>query len=420
MEWESWIPVLYGNDPGEQKNQKQRYLKLAENFKEKFGQQPRYWFSTPGRSEIGGNHTDHNHGRVLAASVNLDAVAAVSPTDDENILIYSEGFDRPFTVALNDLIKKEGEIGTTSALIRGIAAKLKDLGLTIGGFKAYVESKVLPGSGLSSSATIEVLLGTIFNYLYNDGKIKPEVIAQIGQYSENHYFNKPCGLMDQMACALGGLLFIDFEEPAKPKFKKIELDLEKYGYRLLVVNTGGSHADLTSDYASIPLEMKQVAKFFGKKVLRSITIKDFLNNLPTLRKKVSDRALLRAYHFLIENERVLNQFKALQNNDFESFLQLINESGASSLKWLQNIFTTKMPEEQSLTLALALTENFIHQTGQGACRVHGGGFAGTIQVFLPTNFVESYRKLMEPVFGAQSVSVLQIRSHGTICLNVIS
>lgn len=417
MYWKNWLPILYGNDSLELENQGKRFEELLQLFKNQFEEEPHYWFSTPGRSEIGGNHTDHNHGRVLAASINFDAIAAVNSTKQNKITVFSKGYTSPFVVDLSDLKPKSEEQETTTSLIRGIAARLKELGFNVGGFNAFIDSWVLPGSGLSSSATIEVLIGTILNHLYNKGQIKPEVIAQIGQYAENHYFGKPCGLMDQMACSIGGMLFIDFENPQKPKFKTLPIDLGKFNYRLLVVNTGGSHADLTDDYASIPQEMKQVAGFFGKDYLRQISLQELLSKMSHLRQNVSDRALLRAYHFLLENERVLDQFKALQNNDFDQFLKLINESGNSSFKWLQNIFTPKMPESQSLALALALSENFIQTLGQGACRVHGGGFAGTIQVFLLTEAITAYRELMEPIFGQGSVSVLQIRSIGSVCLN---
>lgn len=417
MDWKNCLPNLYGNETSELEKQHKRFEELLHLFKNQFEEEPHYWFSTPGRSEIGGNHTDHNHGRVLAASINFDAIAAVTSTKQNKITVFSKGYTSPFVVDLSDLKPKSEEQETTTSLIRGIAARFKELGFNVGGFNAFIDSWVLPGSGLSSSATIEVLIGTILNHLYNKGQIKPEVIAQIGQYAENHYFGKPCGLMDQMACSVGGMLFIDFENPQKPKFKTLPIDLGKFNYRLLVVNTGGSHADLTDDYASIPQEMKQVAQFFGKDYLRQISLQELLGQMARLRQNVSDRALLRAYHFLLENERVLDQFKALQNNDFDQFLKLINESGNSSFKWLQNIFTPKMPESQSLALALALSENFIQTLGQGACRVHGGGFAGTIQVFLPTEAITAYKELMEPVFGQGSVSVLQIRSIGSVCLN---
>ncbi len=417
MQYEGILEALYGKQSSEIQRQVERYRFIKQRFEQKFKEQPDFWFSTPGRTEIGGNHTDHNHGKVLAASVNLDAVAAVKPVENGSITVFSRGYDEPFIVQLNDLHKQEEDKGTTTALIKGIAAQLKALGFKVGGFQAYIDSEVLPGSGLSSSATIEVLIGTIFNHLFNDGKIPLQQIAQIGQFAENEYFGKPCGLMDQMACAIGGILSIDFKNPTDPEFSKIDFDFEKEGYRLVVVNTGGSHADLTEDYAAIPNEMRQVARYFGKNVLREVQAEAFYQALKSLRASVSDRAILRAFHFFNENQRVTEQVKALKEKNFPKFLRLIHASGQSSIKWLQNIFTPQAPEQQSLTLALALSEHFIDTIGKGACRVHGGGFAGTIQVFLPENEIEAYSNLVSPVFGHQAITVLQIRSQGTIKLH---
>ncbi len=417
MQYEGILEALYGKQSSEIQRQVERYRFIKQRFEQKFKEQPDFWFSTPGRTEIGGNHTDHNHGKVLAASVNLDAVAAVKPVENGSITVFSRGYDEPFIVQLNDLHKQEEDKGTTTALIKGIAAQLKALGFKVGGFQAYIDSEVLPGSGLSSSATIEVLIGTIFNHLFNDGKIPLQQIAQIGQFAENEYFGKPCGLMDQMACAIGGILSIDFKNPTDPEFSKIDFDFEKEGYRLVVVNTGGSHADLTKDYAAIPNEMRQVARYFGKNVLREVQAEAFYQALKSLRASVSDRAILRAFHFFNENQRVTEQVKALKEKNFPKFLRLIHASGQSSIKWLQNIFTPQAPEQQSLTLALALSEHFIDTIGKGACRVHGGGFAGTIQVFLPENEIEAYSNLVSPVFGHQAITVLQIRSQGTIKLH---
>ncbi len=403
---------LYGNS--EIQLQKKRYARIKDKFEQKFGETPEHWFSTPGRTEIGGNHTDHNHGRVLAASVNLDAVAAVSANDDRTITLYSEGYDQPFVVALDDLEKKKSEEGTTTALLRGIAFRLQQLGYEIGGFKAYIQSDVLPGSGLSSSAAIEVLIGTIANHLFNNGRIPAQELAIIGQFAENAYFGKPCGLMDQMACAMGGIITIDFKDPAQPVTEPIDFDFGAQNYRLLVVNTGGNHADLTDDYAAVPAEMKAVASALGKSVCREITLSEWLNNLAGLRAKVGDRALLRAFHFIRENERVVQQVEALKTNRFQDFLQLVNASGDSSFKWLQNIYTTKNVSEQGITLALAISEAFIDEIGEGACRVHGGGFAGTIQAFLPQAAVKEYVQRIERVFGQGSVNVLDIRRFGSV------
>lgn len=407
---------LYGT--AEIQNQKNRYQQIQRSFKQKFGTLPHYWFSTPGRTEISGNHTDHNHGRVLAASVNLDAVAAVLPNDKPEIIIYSEGYDEPFTVLLDDLGKKVREESTTTALVRGIAFRLRQLGYKIGGFKAYVQSDVLPGSGLSSSAAIEVLIGTVLNYLYNNGQIPVQEIAITGQFAENEYFGKPCGLMDQMACAVGGIITIDFKDPTNPEVEPIAFDFKAQNYRVIVVNTGGSHADLTEDYAAVPLEMKAVAAALGKSVCREITLKEWSDNLPVLRAKVGDRALLRSFHFIRENERVDKQVDALRKNRFQEFLRLVKESGDSSFKWLQNIYTVKNVKEQGVTLSLALSEAFIDEIGEGACRVHGGGFAGTIQVFLPLEAVEEYVRRLEPVFGKGSVNVLEIRPFGSVMVKL--
>ncbi len=390
---------------------------LVDKYKQRFQENDLHFFSTPGRTEIGGNHTDHNHGRVLAGSVNLDSIAVAAITNSNTITLHSEGYPNPFCVNLNQLEKIPAEKETTSALIRGIAARFKQLGLNIGGFNACVTSDVLPGSGLSSSASIEVLIGTIFNYLFNAGQISPQEIAIIGQYAENEYFGKPCGLMDQTTCAVGGIVTIDFENPNKPVVKKVNFDFASQNYCLLVVNTGGNHADLTDDYASVPREMKSVAHEFGAEVCREIHYDDFINKIRALRPKVSDRAILRAFHFLGDNARVVEQVAALEKGDFLKFLSLVNDSGNSSFKWLQNIYTTKNIHEQGVSLALAITEKYISDIGEGACRVHGGGFAGTIQVFLPNETVSDYTKLIESVFGEGKSSALSIRPLGTLYLN---
>lgn len=412
-EFRSAINQLYGE--GAQKHYP-RFERLINQFEQRFDRQPTEFFSSPGRTEIGGNHTDHNHGRVLAASVNLDSIAAASPNDSGFVTIYSQGYDKPFVVDLSDRKPVPEEKGTTNALIRGIAARFAELGYKIGGFDACFASDVLPGSGLSSSASIEVLIGTILNSFSNNNKIKPEEIAIIGQYSENKYFGKPCGLMDQTACAVGGIVTIDFADPTKPIVEKVDFDFEAQNYSLVVVDTGGNHADLTDDYAAVPAEMKAVARQLGKTVCREISMDELLAHAGDLRKSVGDRAFLRAFHFIQENERVVVQVQALRDNDFERFLKLVNESGNSSFRWLQNIYTTKNVSEQGVTVALALTELYLNRIGAGACRVHGGGFAGTIQVFIPNDAVAGYVELMEPVFGPTSVHVLNIRSIGAVSL----
>ena len=321
-------------------------------------------------------------------------------------------------VELDSLAPRKEEEGTTSALIRGIASRMRELGYRIGGFNAYITSEVLGGSGLSSSACIEVLLGSIINHLYNDGKIDEILLAKIGQYAENVYFNKPCGLMDQIACAVGGFVTIDFKDFDNPVVRKIDFDFAAQNYSLLVINTGGSHADLTDDYASVPREMKAVASALGKKVCRELTMEEVIQNIPKLRARVGDRAILRAMHFLSEDQRVVQQVEALERGDFGGFLRLVNESGDSSWKWLQNCYTNKNPHEQGITLALSVTENFLKGSGKGACRVHGGGFAGTVLVFMPNELLDEYVGLIEGIFGKGSVTVLSIRPYGTLCINL--
>lgn len=398
--------------------QKKRYKKIITLFKKYFSENNQLkFFSTPGRIEISGNHTDHNNGKVLAGAVNLDTIAAVSKNNTNKITLYSKGYKQPFQVNLNRLDKIKIEEGTTTALIRGIAYKLQKCGYRLGGFDGIMTSNVMVGSGLSSSASVEVLIGTIFNILFNNQKISPREIALTGQWAENNYFNKPCGLMDQITCSLGGIITIDFKNPQKPVVEKINYDFQSTGYSILIVDTGGSHADLTGDYASIPKEMNKAAQQFGGQVMRDVRLEDLIRNIPALRNKLGDRPLLRSLHFLKENNRVNAEVNALKNNDFSEFLNLITESGNSSFKYLQNCFTANDINNQSIPLALALTEMFIKKTGSGACRVHGGGFAGTIQVFLPENQVDSYKQFISPVFGKNAILKIQIRKIGSCMLN---
>lgn len=410
----SILTKLYGKN--EVEFQKKRYEKLVSLFNKSFMSSPELFFSSPGRTEVGGNHTDHNHGRVIAASINLDAICAVSKTDDMKVSLYSDGFKEPFVVDLQNLVFEQNEVGTTGSLIRGIAKGFEERGLKFGGFNAYMTSYVLVGSGLSSSASVEVLIGKIFGYLYNQNKVNAETIAIVGQYAENKYFGKPCGLMDQMACATGGIITIDFENPAKPKHEKLKVDFNKSGYGLLIIDTGGSHADLTDDYASIPSEMKSVAKFLGKNVCREVSSEELLKNITKIRKKLGDRAFLRAYHFVYENERVVKQVSALKKNNFDEFLKLVSESGNSSFRWLQNIYSTKNVHEQSVSVALSLAEKPVQKYG-GACRVHGGGFAGTIQVFIPNKMVEKFVDSISGAFPKDSIKRLSIRNYGVVCLD---
>lgn len=392
-------------------------------------------FSAPGRTELGGNHTDHNRGKVLAASIQLDALACVSPRTDDTVVFRSSGYP-DVVVDLSDLAPRKDEEGKTEALVRGIAAEFAARGAKVKGFTANANSTVLSGSGLSSSAAVEVLFGAIFDGLYGGGKRSAVELAQIGQKAENVYFGKPCGLMDQVACASGGAVAIDFADPEKPLVRNVDFDLEGAGFALCVVDTGGNHADLTPDYASIPAEMKSVAKLFGKDALRGIERDAFIARLPEVRKEAGDRAALRAFHYFAENDRVEAMTAALERADaakrkpaqegrtaaVEEFLGLVAESGASSWQLLQNVFTTKMPAEQGVSLALAMTDRFLRadraNAGKGVragvCRVHGGGFAGTIQAYVPLSRVDEYIGWMKPVFGDKAVTVLRIRPVGAV------
>ena len=390
-------------------------------------------FSAPGRTELVGNHTDHNRGKVLAASVQLDCIAIVQKRNDNIVFLRSEGFP-DVKVKLTDvngapdLQPKPEEKETTAAIIRGIAAELNRRGRSTGGFSANAASGVFPGSGLSSSAAIEVLIGRIFDSLYNHGKpgLTSLEIAQIGQIAENIHFGKPCGLMDQTACSTGGAVAIDFKDVNNPLVTQVNFDLSAAGYALCVVNTGGSHADLTADYAAIPKEMKSVAAFFNKQVLRELDKETVLSRAAEIRKEKGDRALLRSFHFFDENTRVDVMTKAL--TDMEStaattakqevlnrFMDLANESGDSSWELLQNVYTSANPESQGVSIALALSRDFFRRKNlRGVCRVHGGGFAGTIQAYVPLDAVDEYRANMEAVFGKGAVTPLRIRSVGAV------
>lgn len=388
-----------------------RYSELVAMFTEHFGTAPTRFFSAPGRSEICGNHTDHNHGKVLAAAVNLDIIAAVEPTSDGYVTVKSEGYPED-KIALSDLAVSESEKNTSAALIRGVLAGFMNRGLSIGGFKAYTRSDVLKGSGLSSSAAFEVLMGTILNGLYNDGAVSAVEIAQIAQYSENVYFGKPSGLMDQMASSVGGFTKIDFADPENPVIEAISLDLGAHKHHLCIIDTRGSHADLTPDYAAIPSEMKAAAGELGKSFLRELDRDDIIKNIAKLRESAGDRAVLRALHFMGENVRVDELANAIKNSDFAAFLSVINRSGDSSYKYLQNVYACSHPNEQGVSLALYIASSLL--AGEGACRVHGGGFAGTIQAFVPDHKLSAFVDGMEAVFGAGSCYVLSVRPYGGV------
>lgn len=388
-----------------------RLIDAIEKFEELFGVSREISiFSAPGRTEIGGNHTDHQLGRVLAASVNMDVIAVVSKNDSQVIRVKSQGYPQD-DVDISSLALVEEEKNTSASLIRGMCARFRQLGYAVGGFDAYTTSNVLQGSGLSSSAAFEVLLGTAMNALFCGGKETALSIAQISQYTENVYFGKPSGLMDQSASSIGGFITIDFENKESPKVEKIDFDFAHCGYTLCIIDTHGSHANLTPDYAAIPAEMKKVAAFFGKEVLRQVPEADFYANLPQVRKAAGDRAILRAIHFYGDNQRVLHQVDALKANDFDLFKQLVIESGASSYEYLQNVFSSAYPQEQGVSITLALCERFLRDRG-GAWRVHGGGFAGTVQTFVPADYVETFRSKMDAVLGEGSCHLLSIRPEG--------
>lgn len=394
--------------------QRKRYRAALERFEKLFpDEQEVEIYSAPGRSEVCGNHTDHQNGKVLGVSVNLDVVAIVARSEGSLIQLVSGDFPME-RIDTEKPERREEEQSTTAALIRGVAAGIRNRGYRVGGFKACVISDVPMGAGLSSSAAFEILTGTILSGLYNDGRISPVELAQIGQYAENEYFGKPCGLLDQMACSTGGMVYIDFEDKEHPVAEKVESDFERAGISLCIVETKGSHADLTPDYAAVTVEMRQVARLLGKQVLREIPEEEFYQSLPELRKKVSDRALLRAIHFFEEEKRVETAVAALKASDYNAFLRVIQESGDSSAKFLQNIYSPKDVSSQNITLALAVTEHFLGENG--VCRIHGGGFAGTIQAFVKNEKVEDYREKIEAVFGKGSCHILKVRSMGGICV----
>ena len=391
--------------------QRERYINAIKKFEQCYKPGDVEIFSAPGRTEICGNHTDHQNGEVLAASVNLDTIGIVKKTDDNVIRLVSDNYDE-IIIRLDDVSGKEKEKETTKALIKGVVSGFLERNYSVGGFQAYITSDVLIGAGLSSSAAFETLIGTILSGLYNCGTVSATEIAIIGQYAENVYFGKPCGLMDQMASSIGNLVHIDFANPEYPYVEKIDFDMEKYGYRLCITDTKGSHADLTDEYAAIPKEMKLVAKYFGKEVLRDISINDVLDNITDLRKKLGDRSVLRALHFIYENKRVQKEVSALKAGNIGAFLDDVKASGNSSFKYLQNVYSNQDIKNQDVSLALFVSEMFLGQNG--VCRVHGGGFAGTIQAFVKNGYVENYKYEMNKIFGKDSCEDLRIRKYGGI------
>ncbi len=391
--------------------QKERYVRAIRTFESNYGAGDAQIFSAPGRSEVGGNHTDHQHGEILAASVNLDTIGIVRKTEDNQIRIKSDDYDE-VVISLDDIGVKEEEKETTTALIKGVVAGFVERGYRIGGFYAYETSDVLIGAGLSSSAAFETLIGTILSGLYNDMSISAIEIAIIGQYAENVYFGKPCGLMDQMACSVGNLVHIDFKNPKKPEVEKLDFNMSEYGYSLCITDTKGSHADLTDEYAAVPLEMKKIANHFGKEVLREVRLADVVQSIPQLREKYGDRSVLRALHFFTENERVQKEVNALKWGDMNLFLDNVKESGDSSFKYLQNVYSNSNVENQNISIALMMSDILLKT--EGVSRVHGGGFAGTIQAFVKNDFVLPYKMQMDSIYGEGSCKDLRIRKYGGI------
>ena len=410
-EYNDKLKYLYVCDDDSVKAYADRYIDVIDSFVETYGEaEDIALFSAPGRTEIGGNHTDHQHGCVLAGSVNLDVIAAARPNGTNTVRIQSRGYSMD-TIDLSDLEIHPEQFDKAIALIRGVIKKFVDLGYDIKGFDAYTTSSVLKGSGLSSSAAFEVLVGTIINGLFANSEVNPVEIAKFGQYAENVYYNKPSGLMDQMASSVGSVVAIDFNSTENPIVEKVEFDLAKNGHALCIIDSGADHADLTDEYASVPSDMKEVASFFGKDYLREVDVNEFYANIKNIREKIhNDRAVLRAIHFFNDNERAQKEVKALEANDFEEFRRLIKESGRSSYMYLQNVFAASMPKQQAVSLTLALCDEILGE--RGAYRVHGGGFAGTVQAFVPFDMLNEFKSKIEAVLGEGMCHVLSIRPVG--------
>jgi len=405
---------LYGADKVEENIE--RYRQLVGKFQETFGDRDILMFSSPGRTEISGNHTDHNHGKVLAGSINLDCVGIGAKNDSPQVNIVSETFNQRFTIDLSDLAPSEKKAGTVD-LVKGLLKGFLESGYEIGGFDAYITSNVISAAGVSSSASFEMLLCSMLNRLFNDGRMDTVTYSHIGKYAENVYWDKASGLLDQMACAVGGLITIDFIEPAAPLVEKIDFDFSSQNHSLIIVQTGKGHADLSADYYSVPNEMKKVAEYFGKEVCAQLSEEQVIASLNEVRAYAGDRSVMRALHFFEENKRVDAEVAALRDGRFDDFLTNITASGNSSWKWLQNCYTTADVQEQGISIALALTELFIAEKGKGACRIHGGGFAGVIMAMLPNNLVDEYITYIEKAMGEKSAYQMSIRHYGAICVN---
>lgn len=410
------MAALYGEEAVDANIE--RYQNLVKSFQKKFAEEDVTLFSSPGRTEISGNHTDHNHGKVLAGSINLDCVGVAAKNNSSRVHIISETYNQSFIIDLNDLSPSEKKAGTID-LVKGLLQGFKESGYEIGGFNAYITSNVISAAGVSSSASFEMLLCSILNTFFNEGRMDTVAYAHIGKYSENVYWDKASGLLDQMACAVGGLITIDFLEPAAPVVEKIDFDFGSQNHSLIIVNTGKGHADLSADYSSVPVEMKKVAEFFGKEVCAQITEEEVIEHLAEVREYAGDRSVLRALHFFEENKRVEAEVKALKEKRFADFLNNITASGNSSWKWLQNCFTNSAYQEQGITVALALTELFIAEKQRGACRVHGGGFAGVIMAMLPNDLVDEYVTYIEKAIGEGNAYRMSIRPYGAICFDTV-
>ena len=405
---------LYGKNHVEENIS--RYQELVKGYENLFGDQDVLLFTSPGRTEISGNHTDHNHGKVLAGSINLDCVGVAAKNNSKEVRIVSETYHQDFTIDLDDLTpspKKAGTVDLTKGLLKGFL----EAGHAIGGFNAYITSNVISAAGVSSSASYEMLLCAMINTFFNEGKLDAVDYAHIGKYSENHYWDKASGLLDQMACAVGGLITIDFKNPAVPAVEKISFDFAGAGHSLIIVQTGKGHADLSADYSSVPNEMKKVAQFFGKEVLADVEEADVIARINEVREFAGDRSVMRAFHFFEEDKKVEAEVAALKAGDFHAFLENITASGNSSWKWLQNCYTTASVQEQGISIALALTEMFIAEKKKGACRIHGGGFAGVIMAMLPNELVDEYISFIEKAMGEESAYRMSIRPYGAICCN---
>ena len=400
----------------EKKENIERYVSVCEGYEKSFGEGDILLFTSAGRTEMCGNHAGHSRGKVLAASINLDCVAAAGLNSSSKVRIISETFNQDFEIDLNDLEPSKRHAGTVD-LTKGIIKAFIDSGYQVGGFNAYVTSNVIASAGVSSSASYEMLVCSMLNELFNDGRIDVVAFAHMGKYSENVYWNKASGLMDQMACAVGGLIALDFNDPSDPEVKRIDFDFSKTGYAMIMVQTGKGHADLSEEYSSIPNEMKSVAAYFGKEALSECSEEALIEDIRAVREKCGDRAVMRAFHFFEENKKVDGAVAALDAGDFEKALSYVEASGNSSWKYLQNTYITGAVQEQGIPVALALTEIFIKKIGRGACRVNGGGFAGVIQAFIPDEQAEEYAAYMDKALGEGSAHIMRIRPVGAACIN---